>query len=305
VTDAATPRADPRALADALGEFTASNSGRGLDAVDLRVEERDGAPLINGKVLTFKQAHGLEELARRHGAGLQIKVIADPRSGLEQGWVEPTVEVLDVWRDPARAGEEMGRQNQYLAGADGPLRRLHQEGEFLLVQGIDLAVGWAAAADLREADPEASRTSWEDVERATEQAARQAARDDASTAAVLQRARAELAVPYLWGGTTHHGFDCSGLILRVIRDATGVLLPRHSGDQRRVGERIVTGQARASDLLFARPREQRVGHVLLMTSESTVLHACRTEHRVIEEELDDNARRYQHQGWRRPVLLDG
>jgi hypothetical protein len=71
-----------------------------------------------------------------------------------------------------------------------------------------------------------------------------------------------------------------------------------------VGERVVGGGVRAGDLLFARPREQRVGHVLLMTSATTVLHACRTEHRVIEEGLAENARRYQHQGWRRPVQLD-
>lgn len=305
MTEAATPRADPAAFADALRDFTASNSGRGIDAVRLQVDVLDGAPLVTGRVLTFKQARGVEELARRHGARLQLEVVADPAAGLEKGWVEPAVAVLDAWREPARAGEEMGRQDQYLLGADGPLRRLGEDGDFLLVQGPDLAIGWVAAADVRETDPEAARAAWQHVERASEGAARPAVKGGGSAAGVLRRARMELGIPYLWGGTTHRGFDCSGLLLRVMLDATGVLLPRHTGDQRRAGERVVAGQARAGDLLFARPRQQRVGHVLLMTSASTVLHACRTEHRVLEEGLEENARRYQHQGWRRPVLLDG
>lgn len=305
MTEAATPRADPRALTEALRELTASYSGRGISAVDLRLDRRQGGPAITGQVLTFRQAREVEELARKHGAQVEIEVVADPAAGLEQGWVEPRVEILDVWREPARAGEEMGRQSQFMGSADGPLRRLGRQGDFLLVQGIDLAIGWAAAAELRDADPQWSRDLWQAVVRPLEGAAIRPPNGPVATAKVLQRARTQLGVVYVWGGRTSRGYDCSGLVQHVINETTGVLLPRHSGDQRRVGERVVAERVRAGDLLFARPREQRVGHVLLMTSDSTVLHACRTEHRVIEEELDDNARRYQHQGWRRPVLLDG
>lgn len=305
MTEAATPRADPRALAEALSELTVSHRGRGIDAVDLRLEERQGSQVITGRVLIFRQAREVAELARRHGARVEVKVVADPASGLEEGWVEPTVDILDVWRDPARAGEEMGRQNQYIRSADGPLRRLGRLDDFILVQGIDLAMGWAAAVELRGADPRSSRDAWQAIVRPEEGAAIRPPRGTVTQSLVLERGRAQLGVPYVWGGRTGKGYDCSGLVQRVIDDATGVLLPRHTGDQRRMGHRVVAEQVRAGDLLFARPREQRVGHVLLMTSESTVLHACRTEHRVIEEGLEENARRYQHQGWRRPVLLDG
>jgi hypothetical protein len=305
VTEAATPRADPRALAEALRELTASHLGHGIDAVDLRLEERQGSQVITGQVLIFSQAREVAELARSHGARVEVKVVADPAAGLEEGWVDPIVDILDIWRDPARAGEEMGRQNQYIRSADGSLRRLGRRDDFVLVQGLDLAVGWAAAGELRDADPRRSRDAWQAVVRAVEGAATRPPRGTVASVVVLERARAQLGVPYVWGGRTGKGFDCSGLVQRVIDDTTSVLLPRHTGDQRRVGERVVAGQVRAGDLLFARPREQRVGHVLLMTSDSTVLHACRTERMVIEEGLDENARRYQHQGWRRPVLLDG
>ena len=82
-----------------------------------------------------------------------------------------------------------------------------------------------------------------------------------------------------------------------------MLLPKHTGDQRHVGARLTAGEPRAGDLLFATPIGEKVGHVMMLTSPATVLHACRTEESVIEESLDDNAKRYQHQGYRRPVQL--
>jgi cell wall-associated NlpC family hydrolase len=92
-------------------------------------------------------------------------------------------------------------------------------------------------------------------------------------------------------------------VQRAFLAATGVLLPRHTAEQRRVGARITVAEVRAGDLLFASVRGRRVGHVMLMSGPDRVIHACRTEERVIEEDLAENALRYAHQGWRRPVLL--
>jgi murein DD-endopeptidase len=302
VSGAATPRADPSDLPATLRDFVGSQAGHGIQAVSLEVVQRSGQPVISGRVLTFRQARDLRRLAGRHGATVSVEVVADPTLGLEEGWLEASVEVLDVWRDPGRAGQEAARQTQYLA-SDGPLRGLGAEAGWALVQGPDLAIGWAAARDLRETDAGSARRRWETLERAAEDASRPPAGGPVSPREVIARARAELDVPYVWGGTTHAGFDCSGLIQRVLLETTGVLLPRHTGDQRRVGSRVLGDDVRPGDLLFATPRAMKVGHVLLMTSGNRVLHACRTEHRVIEEGLEANAARYRHQGWRRPLQL--
>jgi cell wall-associated NlpC family hydrolase len=303
VTSADTTRDGSRLLPGALDDFAASQTGHALQQVALHLEEGDGRTIVSGRVLTARQARAVAELARAHGADVDLRVAADPDSGLEEGWSEIAVGLLDLWRTPERAGEEMGRQTQYLA-ADGPLRRLGAIGAWALVQGPDLAMGWAARADLRDL-PEGGGASWKDIPRPVEGAAREAQPQGVGAQAVIDGARAELDVPYVWGGTTHAGFDCSGLLQRVVREVAGVLLPRHTRDQRRVGLRVVAGGVAAGDLLFATPRGQKVGHVVLMTSDATVLHACRTQRRVIEESLEDNGRRYQHQGWRRPVLLGG
>jgi cell wall-associated NlpC family hydrolase len=60
----------------------------------------------------------------------------------------------------------------------------------------------------------------------------------------LQRALSFQGVPYLWGGTSPSGFDCSGLTYYVFAEQ-GVKLPRVAADQARVGQPI----ARVEELL--------------------------------------------------------
>jgi cell wall-associated NlpC family hydrolase len=251
-------------------------------------------------------------------------------------------EALEVWRDPGRAGDGAARQTEYLPG-DGPLRVLSgplavattgdapaalvgnpeavppRGSDLALVQGPDLALGWAPTERLRAADASAARAAWAALPRAEPDAAvlpdprllpalgaggpGAPTTASAFTDALLAAARAGVGAPYRWGGTTPDGYDCSGLVQRAFLAATGVLLPRHTAEQRRVGARITVAEVRAGDLLFASVRGRRVGHVMLMSGPDRVIHACRTEERVIEEDLAENALRYAHQGWRRPVLL--
>lgn len=55
-------------------------------------------------------------------------------------------------------------------------------------------------------------------------------------------------VPYVYGGTTPRGFDCSGFVQYVFRQA-GVSLPRTADEQMRAGRRISRSEARPGDLV--------------------------------------------------------
>ena len=280
-----------------------------LPLVRLEIDDGGGLPVVRGRVLTERQRRQVEALARPHQARVELEVIADPELALEEAWLESRVEVLDMWRDPGLAGDEQARQTQYIPG-DGPLRRLGRQGAWSLVQGPDLTIGWCPSEALADADAASAREAWGRLPRASPRAAvltdprllDGTGRGGEIVEGVLGRAREALGTPYLWGGTTPAGYDCSGLLQRVLRDATGVLLPKHTGDQRHVGARVAPGQELPGDL-FATLRGRRVGHVMLMTARGMVLHACRTENRVIEEPIAENAQRYQPQGFRRPVLL--
>lgn len=66
---------------------------------------------------------------------------------------------------------------------------------------------------------------------------------------VVREARKYLGVPYVWGGTTPNGFDCSGLVQYVYAHC-GKQLPRVTTQQEHCGKKIPLDQAKSGDLYF-------------------------------------------------------
>ena len=58
-----------------------------------------------------------------------------------------------------------------------------------------------------------------------------------TTEAIIAQAEKLLGVPYLWGGVSAKGVDCSGLV-RICHIMNGILLPRNASQQVKCGERI-------------------------------------------------------------------
>lgn len=66
---------------------------------------------------------------------------------------------------------------------------------------------------------------------------------------LVHEARRFLGVPYLWGGVSTPGFDCSGLVHTVCA-RFGIAVPRDTKDQIRIGGKIGRDSVRTGDLLF-------------------------------------------------------
>ena len=84
-------------------------------------------------------------------------------------------------------------------------------------------------------------------------------------------ARRELGVPYVWGGESPAGFDCSGLVAYVY-GRLGVSLPRVAADQYRAGRHIARSLLRPGDLVFF----HGLGHVGIYIGAGRFIHAPHT-----------------------------
>jgi len=66
---------------------------------------------------------------------------------------------------------------------------------------------------------------------------------------VVREAKRFLGVPYLWGGISPAGFDCSGLV-RTVLGRFGIYVPRDTKDQITIGVEVKRDAVRTGDLLF-------------------------------------------------------
>ena len=95
-----------------------------------------------------------------------------------------------------------------------------------------------------------------------------AQRHAANGARLVREAGKFLGVPYLWGGITPAGFDCSGLV-RAVYSRFGLYLPRDTKDQIKCGREVARTDLQAGDLVFFDR------HVGIAVGKELLIHASR------------------------------
>jgi gamma-D-glutamyl-L-lysine dipeptidyl-peptidase len=93
-----------------------------------------------------------------------------------------------------------------------------------------------------------------------------------SGSAIVRTAREFLGLPYLWGGTSGFGFDCSGLVYAVYA-RYGVYLPRDAADQQHAGTPVSVNDLQPGDLLFFAGRGGKgpADHVAIYVGDGRVI----------------------------------
>lgn len=94
---------------------------------------------------------------------------------------------------------------------------------------------------------------------------------------IIQTGVSFLGLPYLWGGISGFGFDCSGFMYSVFK-ANGYRIPRDAGDQAKTGKEVPLHDIGAGDLLFFAYEEGNgaIHHVGLSIGDGKMLHSPKT-----------------------------
>jgi hypothetical protein len=98
---------------------------------------------------------------------------------------------------------------------------------------------------------------------------------------MLDLASRFIGVPYLWGGRSYFGVDCSGFI-NVILKYFSLTMPRKTKDQVKFGRKIPYGEIEMGDLLFFR------AHVAIALNRTDYIHSSLSQGGVHINTLDPN-----------------
>ncbi len=89
---------------------------------------------------------------------------------------------------------------------------------------------------------------------------------------IVSSARDQLGTPYLYGGTTPSGFDCSGFI-RYVFNEVGIQLPRTSASQYRAGKSVSKSNLEVGDLVFFNTTGAAPSHSGIYIGSNQFIHA--------------------------------
>ncbi|MDB4924557.1 NlpC/P60 family protein [Mucilaginibacter sp.] len=110
-------------------------------------------------------------------------------------------------------------------------------------------------------------------------------------------AKTFLNVPYLWGGRTHFGIDCSGFVQAVFK-LKGVQLKRDASMQAQQGTPVNSlSDAHIGDLAFFGNAEGKVTHVGMLLNREHIIHASgKVKIDIIDEKgiYSEELQRYTH-----------
>ena len=112
--------------------------------------------------------------------------------------------------------------------------------------------------------------------------------------AIVNSAMKYLGVPYVWGGTSPKGFDCSGLVQYVCRQ-NGISVNRVAADQRRNGVYVSRENLQAGDLVFF-ARGGYIHHVGIYVGNGNMIHAPQTGDVVKISSINTSYRRQTYAG---------
>lgn len=103
---------------------------------------------------------------------------------------------------------------------------------------------------------------------------------------LISLAKSYLNAPYLWGGRSIAGIDCSGLVQMIFK-LCNIRVPRDASIQAEQGSLVdFLIHGKCGDLAFFEEKEGQINHVGMLLDSETIIHATDTVGRVVIDRID-------------------
>ena len=116
----------------------------------------------------------------------------------------------------------------------------------------------------------------------------------------LLQALLHLGIDYQYGGKSPtSGFDCSGLVAHIYKEAWGIRLPMNTKGQSQAGVPVSLVELQAGDLVFYDTQKRPFSHVGIYLGDGKFVHAPKTGAQVRIESLKSSYWAERYNGARR------
>ncbi len=116
--------------------------------------------------------------------------------------------------------------------------------------------------------------------------------------AIIATGQKYMGVPYVWGGATPAGFDCSGFTQYVMKQ-NGITIPRTAAEQFAAGSPVDKANLQVGDLVFFTTYKPGASHVGFYMGDGKFLHASSGAKEVTVSKLDEKYYTERYIGARR------
>jgi cell wall-associated NlpC family hydrolase len=247
---------------------------KSLDDVIDRLEAIQRVSSQDARILSEVRAYRREVQTRRaklnDAREEQAQVVAEraaQKASIESQLEERRQFLASVKDEIARMQEEERRRQAEVAAQ----ARARLEAMRLAQQQQQQEQQQQAAATTAAAQAPSVTTAAPSVEAASTDLPAAPPPDGSKASQVVAIAMQYLGVPYVWGGASPSGFDCSGLTSYVFAQV-GVSLPHHAATQYNYGTPVSRDDLQPADLVFF----NGLGHMGMYIGGGQFIHAPRT-----------------------------